>query len=103
MLLRWILRYVICVCTVHPLYSGDVAHLVTAGGDTTGRHVGAADCLDLLNGTKLLVIEDLVKVDNDLVEESDTFNSLVYVFRVELGEVWNACKQNSRIGSGNSC
>ena len=68
-----------------------------------GRHVGAADGLDLLHVPELLVVEQFVKVDDDLVEESDTFNSLVYVFRVELGEVWNACKQNSRIGSGNSC
>ena len=71
--------------------------------DAGGDHVGAADGLDLLHVPELFVVEQFVKVDDDLVEEADTFNSLVYVFRVELGEVWNACKQNSRIGSGNSC
>ena len=71
--------------------------------DPTGRHVGAADGLDLLHVAELLVVEQLVEVDDDLVEQSDTLDSLINILGVELGEVWNARKQNSRIGSGNSC
>ena len=71
--------------------------------DPAGRHVGAADGLDLLHVAELLVVEQLVEVDDDLVEESDALDSLVDVLGVELGEVGNARKQNSRIGSGNSC
>ena len=69
----------------------------------TGRHVGASDGFDLLHIPELLVVEQLVEVDDDLVEQSDALDSLVDVLGVELGEVWNARKQNSRIGSGNSC
>ena len=70
----------------------------------TGRHVGASDGFDLLHVPKLLVVEQLVEVDDDLVEQPDALDSLVDVLGVELGEVWNARKQNSRIGSGgNSC
>ena len=68
-----------------------------------GRHVGAADGLDLLHVAKLLIVEQLVEVDDDLIEQPDAFDSLVNVLGVELGEVWDARKQNSRIGSENSC
>ena len=60
-------------------------------------------CFFFSQSQHLLALTGLVEVDDDLVEESDALDSLVNVLGVELGEVWNARKQNSRIGSGNSC
>ena len=77
--------------------------ILTYWRNPTGRHVGAADGLNLLHVAKLLIVEQLVEVDDDLIEQPDAFDSLVNVLGVELGEVWDARKQNSRIGSENSC
>ena len=77
--------------------------ILTYWWNSTGCHVGAADGLNLLHVAKLLIVEQLVEVDDDLIEQPDAFDSLVNVLGVELGEVWDARKQNSRIGSENSC
>ena len=39
-----------------------------------GRHVGAADGLDLLHVAELLVVEQLVEVHDDLVEQADALH-----------------------------
>ena len=62
--------------------------------DPAGRHVGAADGLDLLHVAELLVVEQLVEVDDDLVEQSDALGSLVDVLGVELCEVGNTGEEN---------
>ena len=77
--------------------------ILTYWWNPTGRHVGAANSFDLLHVAKLLIVEQFVEVDDDLIEQPDAFDSLVNVLGVELGEVWDARKQNSRIGSENSC
>ena len=128
--------------------------------DPAGRHVGAADGLDLLHVAELLVVEQLVEVHDDLVQQPDALHlvtavivtmtmttmiitrsrqalpavgrlwpsdnndndhddnddqdnnndddngddaphPLVDVLRVELSEVWNACKQDSSIRPAN--
>ena len=71
--------------------------LITDGSNSTGSHVGAAHSLDLLHGGKLLVIQDLVKVNDDLVEKPDALNPLVDVLRVELSEVRDAGKKDPGI------
>ena len=95
------------------------SHLVAGGGDAAGRHVGAANRLDLLHASELLVVQDLVKVDDYLVQEADalhtlavgllinfdidTFNVkieglyLVDILGVELSEVGNASEQHPSV------
>ena len=42
-----------------------------------GCHVGAPNSLDLLDGAKLFVIEDLIEIDDDFVEQSYAFHAFI--------------------------
>ncbi len=44
------------------------------------------DGFDLLNAGEFVVVQDLVKVNDDLVEQPDALHALVDVLRVEVGE-----------------
>ena len=59
-------------------------------------HISASDRLDLINCPEPLVAEQLIEVGNDLVEESDTLDTLVVPVQlcVELVEVGDACKDH---------
>ena len=45
--------------------------------DAGGDHVGAADGLDLLHTLEPGLVEEVVKVADDLVQEADTLQTLV--------------------------
>ena len=47
--------------------------------DPAGRHVGAADGLDLLHVAELLVVEQLVEVHDDLVQQPDALHLVTAV------------------------
>ena len=36
-----------------------------------------------------LIVQNLIKIDNDFIKEADTFNTLIDIFRVKFGEVGN--------------
>ena len=55
--------------------------------------------LNLFNSSEFLIIKDLIKIDNDFIQETNTFNTLVNIFRVELGEIGNGSEKDSSIVS----
>ena len=59
-------------------------------------HISASNRLDLINRPEPLVAKELIEVGNDLVEESDTLDTLVVPVQlcVELVEVGDACKDH---------
>ena len=62
-----------------------------------GCHIGAANSLDLLDGAKLFIIEDLIEIDNDFIEQTNAFNAFVDILRVKFREVWDGSKQNAGV------
>ena len=60
-----------------------------SGSPTGGSHVRGSGRLDLLNAAEALLLQDFVKVRNDLIEEAEALHPLVVGLQlhVELGEV----------------
>ena len=52
--------------------------------DSAGRHVGAADGLDLLHVAELLVVEQLVEVHDDLVEQADALHLVTVIITMMI-------------------
>ena len=52
--------------------------------DPAGRHVGAADGLDLLHVAELLVVEQLVEVHDDLVEQADALHLVTVIITMMI-------------------
>ena len=61
------------------------------------RHVGCSRRLDLLNTLELVLLQDLVKVGDDLVEEAQALHTLIVGLQlhVELGEVGDGGEYNA--------
>lgn len=63
-------------------------------------HVGAAHGLDFVDSPEAVLLEQLVKVGNDLVEQSEALEALVRAIhlRVELVEVGHAGEYDAHFG-----
>ena len=67
--------------------------------DSRSCHISATNCFDFFDGSKFLIVQYLIKIDNDFIQEANTFNSFVDIFGVKFSEVRNRGKKYSSGGT----
>ena len=65
--------------------------------DAGGNHVGAADGLDLLHTLEPGLVEEVVKVADDLVQEADTLHTLAAKLFINLTEILSGIRNDVKI------
>ena len=67
--------------------------------DSRSCHISATNCFDFFDGSKFLIVQYLIKIDNDFIQEANTFNSFVDIFGIKFSEVRNRGKKYSSGGT----
>ena len=67
--------------------------------DSRSCHISATNSFDFFDGSKFLIVQDLIKIDNDFIQEANTFHTLIDIFGVKFGEVRNGGKKYSSGGT----